>query len=443
MTSICRMEWAFLKKTGIVRPMLSQHTNDINADPLGGTLFILGNFPEQSQTFIQREMIEMKRRGISVNIFADTHVKHAHLDPVLQEIQRKTLYRPHPGKWIPGGILNGMRRPASFAETVKWALLLPHRSHYHRARFFTALLTASALAPVVLKRGYRYIHAHFAAYQTEVAMCLSRLTGLPYGATWHAYGIWKDRNILKEKIEGAEVILTCTANNVRHLEELVPGAKDRIHLVYHGLDLERLPKPCAIPNSDPPAWLAIGRLTPKKGFNYLIEAAGLLRKRGVRFRLDIAGDGPLESELKEQIAQNDLQEVVKILGAIPSSEVFEKLAGARGLVAPSIRDKKGDIDGIPNVLLEAMAMKRPVIGTNLSGIPEVVLSGETGVLVSPENPEELADAMVLLMEDLDFAKRAGEKGRELVERKFDVRRAVDEQITLLAIALKRNFPGAI
>ena len=443
MASIFRMEWAFLKKTGIVPAMSSQHINDINGDPIGGTLFIMGNFPEQSQTFIQREMTEMKRRGISVNIFADTQAKHAHLEPALQEIERNTLYRPHPGKWIPGGILNGMRSPVSFAATVKWALSLPHRSHYHRARFFTALLTASALAPTVLERGYRYIHAHFAAYQTEVAMCLSRLTGLPYGATWHAYGIWKDRNILKEKIEGAEVILSCTANNVRHLEALAPGAKHRVRLVYHGLDLERLPEPSDIPISGPPVWLAIGRLTPKKGFDYLIEAAELLRKRGVRFQIDIAGDGPQENELRQKIARYGLQEVVKILGAIPSFEVFERLASARGLIAPSIRDKDGDIDGIPNVLLEAMAMKRPVIGTNLSGIPEVVRNGETGVLVSPENAEELADAMVLLMEDLDFAKRAGEKGRELVEREFDVRRAVDKQIEILAKAQKRSFRGAV
>ncbi len=248
-------------------------------DPLAKTLFILGDFPQPAQTFIQREMVEMKKRGATVNVMADTRVESSHLHPLLQEIEQCALFADTPWKWISRSLLKGVVRAPRFARDLKWALSLPHRTRYNRARFVISLRTAMDLAPRIMEQGITYLHAHFAAYQTETAMCLSRLTGIPYGATWHAYGIWQDANLLKEKIAGALTILTCTEYNAFHLRELAGADADKIHLVRHGLDLSAIP--VFPPETEPetPTLVAIGRLTPKKGFNHLIEAAALLRDR--------------------------------------------------------------------------------------------------------------------------------------------------------------------
>ncbi|MCP4196964.1 MAG: glycosyltransferase family 4 protein [Proteobacteria bacterium] len=405
-------------------------------DPLAKTLFILGDFPQPTQTFIQREMVEMKKRGATVNVMADTRVESSHLHPLLQEIEQNALFADTPWKWITRSLLKGVVRAPRFARDLTWALGLPHRTRYNRARFVISLLTAMDLAPQIVDKGVTYLHAHFAAYQTETAMCLSRITGIPYGATWHAYGIWQDANILREKISGARTILTCTEYNAFHLRELAGADADKIHLVRHGLDLSDIPvfPPKAAPET--PTLLAIGRLTPKKGFNHLIEAAALLRDRALQFKIEIAGDGPEQDRLQEKIHTLQLDDAVTLLGAISNDRVWAKLASAVGLVAPSIRDKDGNIDGIPNVLLEAMAMSRPVIGTRLSGIPEVVREGETGLLVPPGDSASLANAMEKLIVDKESSTMFGQNGRTLVEKEYDVRRNIDEQIALLSAAQK-------
>ncbi|MCP4606042.1 MAG: glycosyltransferase family 4 protein [Proteobacteria bacterium] len=405
-------------------------------DPLANTLFILGDFPQPTQTFIQREMVEMRKRGISVQVMADTRVEASNLHPLLEEIEQQTLFADAPWKWISRSLLKGVASPSSFARNLKWALGLPHRTRYNRARFVMALLTAMDLAPRILDRGITYLHAHFAAFQTETAMCLSRLTGIPYGATWHAYGIWQDANLLKEKIAAARTILTCTEYNATYLRELAGAETEKIHLVRHGLDLKSIPTDAVGDVSEVPTLLSIGRLTPKKGFRHLVEAAAMLRDRSVAFHIDVAGDGPEQECLRNQIDALNLKDTVTLLGAISNDQVWARLASVRGLVAPSVRGKDGNIDGIPNVLLEAMAMKRAVIGTDLSGIPEVVRDGVTGFLIPPENPASLSDAMEKLIVDRGSAEALGHNGRALIEAEYDVQRNVDEQIALLCAAQK-------
>jgi glycosyltransferase involved in cell wall biosynthesis len=156
----------------------------------------------------------------------------------------------------------------------------------------------------------------------------------------------------------------------------------------------------------------------------------------MRFHIDIAGDGPEQGRLEEQIHNLDLGDSVTLLGAISIEQVWARLAAVHGLVAPSIRDKDGNIDGIPNVLLEAMAMQKPVIGTQISGIPEVVREGVTGILVPPADPVSLSNAMEKLIVDPVTATIFGKNGRALIEKEYDVRRNIDKQITLLSKAQK-------
>ncbi|MBW2260591.1 MAG: glycosyltransferase [Deltaproteobacteria bacterium] len=230
--------------------------------------------------------------------------------------------------------------------------------------------------------------------------------------------------------------MTCTAFNAEHLRNIAPEHAHKIHIVYHGLDLEALATPPPLPGGDETRWLAVGRLVPKKGYDTLLRACSLLRDGGARFRLRILGEGPEERTLRRLAAELKLEDHVQLVGRVQNTEVWEEIGRSHALVVPSVRDRRGDIDGIPNVIIEAMAMKRPVVGSDLSGIPEVVRPGETGLLVQPGDSLELSDAMARIGDDLEAAAAMGAAGRRLVEERFDVRKNIEEQIRLLARAGK-------
>ncbi len=182
--------------------------------------------------------------------------------------------------------------------------------------------------------------------------------------------------------------------------------------------------------------LAIGRMDPKKGFNMLIRAAQLLREKGEPFFITIVGDGPERARLEQEIRRWGLGRWIHMAGTLSNEEVFGHLVDAHALVAPSIQDRAGDLDGIPNVVIEAMAMGRPVVGSRLSGIPEVVHHHRTGLLVPPGEPEALAAAMAHLAQDRARLSNMGMQAKALVEERFDVRANVATQLSILDASLE-------
>lgn len=405
------------------------NANSMKDGDFSKTLFVMGDFPAFSQTFILRELKEFEKRGIALRVIADREAPNIDLDPWLQELKGRTTYI-RAAKSAGLGAIKGILAPWKLLEALRWALKLPHRSNFHRIRFITILLLAFDIAPWV-KKHFNYIHSHFAAFQTELAMCLSHLTGVPWGATWHAYGIWKDKNLLPEKIADARVIMTCTQFNADHLKKLAPSHTDKIHLVYHGLDFNQFAEPVPIPPGELPRFTAVGRLIPKKGFKYLIDAVAILIKRQIPCHLTIVGDGDEHAALTRRIRQLGLARNVTMAGHCSNEEVMKCLVASRGLVAPSIVAPDGNIDGIPNVLLEAMMAGRPIIGTRMSGIPEVIFDGVNGYLVPSEDATALADAMQKICTDDALTQSMGAAGRRFVEKHFNVIRSVDEQIEIL------------
>ena len=399
---------------------------------------VLWGFPEPSETFIQREMVHVRRLGGGVNVLAGHRVERADADPLLDQIAAEAMYLGPPAVWVARGLRYAVRRPSAFFGTLGWALRLPHRTAFHRVRMGVMVLAAAAAAERVRAAGYTYLHAHFAAYHTELVMALARLTGLPYGFTGHATGIWKDRNLLREKVGGARVVLTCTRHNADHLRRLAPEHAGKVHLVYHGLDFERLPEPAPLPPGATLRVLAVGRLVPKKGFTHLLDAVARLRRRGLDVHLTILGDGPERRRLEAQTARLGLADHVTMPGSVPNEAVWTALQASHALAMPSVRAKDGNLDGIPNVVLEAMAVARPVIGTRISGIPEVVLPGETGLLAEPGDAGALADALARLAADRKEAAAMGRRARAFVQEHFDVRANVARQLGLLEAAMAQE-----
>ena len=414
------------------------------AEPLDGDLrflekclfVLIWGFPEPSQTFIQREMQQMARRGGRIRVLAGHRVARSDLDSSLSSIADDALYLGSVLRRFVAGIAYAIQHPRQFGDVLVWGLRLPHRTLSHRLRMATMVLVAASVADRVRESGFTYLHAHFAAYHTEFVMALSRLTGLPYGFTAHATGIWKDRNILAEKIAGARLVMTCSQYNADHLRNLATQNADVVHLVYHGLDMEEIREAPPIPAGKATRFLAVGRLVPKKGFADLIAAFARLIERGYDAHLTIFGDGPERAHLGALISRHGISEVVSMPGTVINRMVLEAIGQSNVFVAPSVRGPDGNLDGIPHVILEAMTMGRPVVASRISGIPEVVIPGETGLLTEPGNVDALADAMASLCSDRSFGEEMGRNARRLVVNRFDVSRNARLQLDLLAEAIR-------
>jgi len=266
-----------------------------------------------------------------------------------------------------------------------------------------------------------HIHAHYAHTPAIIAMVVARLLQKTYSFTAHAGDIYVNPVILPEKIALAEFVVTCTDYNKDYLAALAgDGTDGKINRIYHGLDLANFDS-ARQPSDGSIHLLAVGRLREKKGFPYLIRACEHLRDRGYRFTCHIIGEGAQRERLETLIAELALQDRVFLCGALPHSEVLAEYRRATIFILPCIVAANGDRDGIPNVLLEAMAMQVPVISTPVSAIPELVEDRESGLLVPPGDVPALAAAIASLIDAPDLRRRLGRQGRAKVGREFDVR----------------------
>jgi glycosyltransferase involved in cell wall biosynthesis len=295
----------------------------------------------------------------------------------------------------------------------------------------TTLVLAGGVLSEARRRGVEHVHAHWATMPALAAYFMRRIEGLPYSLSAHAWDIYAERTLLREKMLAAEFVVTCTAANRETLVELgVP--REKVHVSYHGLDFGALPTP-RFDRTGPMRLLAVGRLVEQKGFAFLIEAAAELRRRGHALELRIIGEGPVRGALEERLTARGLEDAARLPGQLPQREVFEAYRWASCFVAPSVIASDGDRDGIPNVVLEAMSQGVPVVSTAVSGIPEVVRPGETGWLAPPGDAEALADAIEAAHRDASGAlPRAA---HALVRREFDVTRNVAVLVTWLSGSL--------
>jgi glycosyltransferase involved in cell wall biosynthesis len=203
--------------------------------------------------------------------------------------------------------------------------------------------------------------------------------------------------------------------------------------IYHGIDLDQY-RPRVVPAGDAPVLLAVGQLKEKKGYIYLIKACRILKDLGLGFRCEIVGEGPLREALQAEIDARDLSGTVELCGALHHPQVIHKYRSADIFVTPSILAADGDRDGIPNVILEAMAMQLPVAATLHSGIPEVVVDGVNGLLVPPADEVALAEALARLIGDGGLRRRLGLNGRKTVLEKFDIRRNAERLLAEFSLA---------
>jgi glycosyltransferase involved in cell wall biosynthesis len=429
--------------------------------------YVLMGFPRVSETFIASEIHRVEEAGIRVRLFVIKPVEEREANlrhPVVGRIRAQPEHLPDTTaltaplhRWRPRHLkpfAPAIRRtlrhhPKGLAGALKLALgqaLRDRRTPVSGPRkiYIKELLQAIALADRVLDAPeVRHLHAHFAHGTTTVTMLASRIAGVPFSFTGHARDIYacqlNPKGWLERKLGAARFAVTCTAANVRHLHSIESSA--RVHLVYHGLndDFARLVEGTG---PDPRGngtlrVLGVGRLVAKKGFDTLVDACGVLQRRGVPFEAAIVGqDDKHGDEIRRRIAGQGLEDVVRLPGPVGQAELLDEYRRASALCMPC-RLLPDDRDGIPNVLVEAMAAGAPVIASGVSGIPELVRDGENGLLVEPDDPEALAAALVRLHEDRALAARLSEAGRITVRERFDGARHAQVLARLFEEALAR------
>jgi glycosyltransferase involved in cell wall biosynthesis len=402
---------------------------DVPHEP-GKVAYILKMFPRFSETFILSEILELERQGMALRIFslklpndgrfhADVaHVKApvTYLPPVAVASFRDYL-APH---WRVFG-WNPRRYLSILWRTIR-------RRRWGALKRF---MQAGYIAPQLRDAGITHVHAHFASSATSVALYLHQLIGLSYSFTAHAKDIYIDgvaQDVLQRKLDSASFIVTVSDYNRAHLASIAPQAK--IVRIYNGLDLRRF-SPNGTHPETVPFVLAVGRLVEKKGFDVLVRACAILKSQRVPFQCRIIGTGALEHPLRALIAELNLDDLIELPGPMPREALITLYPRASVVVAPCVIGSDGNRDGLPTVLIEAMALGVPVISTDVTGIPELVQHERTGSIVPQNDPVALAAAIRTSLEQRTHAMEMAREGRCLVERRFDLRRNVTELRSLL------------
>jgi glycosyltransferase involved in cell wall biosynthesis len=389
--------------------------------------YIIGTYPDFSTTFIDREIRMLRQWGLEIQLLA---IRQPVLRSALSQEQR--LYQQDviyliPVKWL--SFLRGhlrflLTRPGTYLGTLLYLLTRPHPTA--RDRLMTLLHFAEGVyaAHLLKEQSVNHLHAHFVERAATVTVVASRLTDIPYSLAVHAgEDIYVHPVLLPEKFAGAKFVISCTQYNLDYLKQLgIPGLESKAMCIYHGLDIERYPP--ASKRHAPPLLLAVGRLVEKKGLEYLIRACRLLVNQKRDFVCHIVGPGPERRNLEALVAQLGLQDTVTLYGGLPHEKVIEQYDQAAIFVLPCVQASDGSLDGIPNVLPEAMAMKLPVVTTPVSAIPELVQDQVSGLLVPPRDEKALAAALARLLYDPLLCTQLGERGRQTVIEKFDIEQNV-------------------
>jgi len=361
--------------------------------------FIMSQFPEMHETFILRELVALDDAGLDLVIFSLKPCRDAVVQSGAKRFAERTFY-----PWS-AGAAGSLARAIFSSGALPW-MRWPVKSAY-------VTWAASRLARAAGSLGVGHLHAHWATAPTSAAMVISRMLGIPFSFTAHAWDIFAGDGRLGEKARAADFIVTCTGANVQAIGGMIdPADRRKIILNYHGIPGGR-GRTASRRGGGALGIAAVGRLVETKGFEHLVDSLAML---DFPFRLVIVGDGPARRALAKRARR--FGDSVRFEGIVPNERVFEILAESDVFVMPSIIARNGDRDGIPNVMLEAMSVGLPVVASAISGIPEAVRDARTGILVPPGDPASIAEALRRIRRDPGAAAHMGAEGRRLVAETF-------------------------
>ena len=402
--------------------------------------YVLGEFPSLTETFILREMQELRRRGFELRVFAlrkpaegrgfaceargrrqatPLHTRDADETTFPCESVR---YRP---SLLSAESLSAVgyfkiRHPVRFVRAIGQTAAANAAHPLAMLRCLRNVPTAAAFAREALRLGVTHVHAQFASMPADVARMMSALMASDFSISAHAADIHlQPARLLERKVRAARFVAVCTHYGAGEIRRKVGEGTVNLHVIPHGVPACE----AGVPDRDP-LIVAVGRLQPKKGFVTLVEACRLLRDRGTPFRCVIAGEGPERPRLEQAIDHGHLGDLVQLAGAQSQAQVAALLRRARAFTLPCTTAPNGDRDGLPNAILEAMAAGVPVVSTPVGGIPEAIEDGRTGLLVPPDDAGALAGRLEELLKNDGLCRTLSLSGRALVTERFGLERNV-------------------
>jgi glycosyltransferase involved in cell wall biosynthesis len=384
-------------------------------------LYVATNFTALSHTFITREIHALRKQGDTVALLSlRTPTTSAVTEPECDLSGCRHVY-PTPALSLMGSALRVLATsPRRFGRAVRVAFASPEDPFKLKLKLLYQMLNACRFVPWLRREGIEHIHSHFAGPSTSYAMFLATLTGRPFTFTDHGAGVFHDRIGLTAKFRLAAGISAISEFNIGFYPQ-VAATVPPVQVVRCGLDLSRFTFRQREACGSPVQILAVSRIVPKKGFTYLLDGLALLDREGIPWRCRMVGEGPSVPELQSKAQALGLDARLEFTGARQQDEIREMMLAADMFVLPCVLAPDGDMDGIPVTLMEAMACGCPVVSTRISGVPELVIDGRSGLLLEPEDGEAVGRAMARLAREPDLAAALSRGGRARVEEEFDIR----------------------
>lgn len=403
--------------------------------------YILANYPDVTQTFIYREVLALRRRGLVVHTLSILRPPAKLAAEAIPLVDETFYIFPIPWFKLLGLHLRYLfNRPLLYLGTLIFVLTRPGEPLKSRWRTLIHFLYSLLAVREVERLQPDYIHTHFGWSASTVALIASRLLKIPFSITLHSF-YNKEAHprhlLIEDKIRAARFVVTISEYHRQILVDLMAenGVAGKIHVVHHGLNPDAFTRPVETNyNNDMFTVVAVGQLIACKGFQVLIEACHLLAERGIAFHCHILGEGEERSRLEKLVDQYNLREHVLLPGRVYQEDLRQLLSQADAFALPCVRDESGRQDGLPVVLTEAMAMELPVISTRIAGIPELVDHGHNGFLTSPGDAKTLADMLLYLNDNPAVRQQFGKAGREKVLAEFSIHRSIDKLANLLTSA---------
>ncbi|MBW1695559.1 MAG: glycosyltransferase family 4 protein [Deltaproteobacteria bacterium] len=425
--------------------------------------FIMSTFPTLTETFVAGEikLLISHFQGSRIYSMRRPFDKTLHLESL--ELMKKTVYLPPPlsiaclksnARWL-------IKQPIRCLRVLLYLMIHTIYNPIHLAKTVYLLPQAAHLAELLQASNIDHLHAHWSGYPTTVALAVSKLTGLSYSFTSHACDMSMIKTLVAEKIKNALFVLTCTADALKFVRSFLPAEQiNKIKVNYHGCNLQKFRSELRRPGGGSRSIIvSCADLHERKGFPCLLQALAILQRENVNFSCFIVGEGPQRPLLEKMIQTLGLQGRVMLPGAVTQEELIEKYyAVADIFVLPCMvqrlrffrknvdlgrlkileckmsRGESIQKDGIPNVLVEAMAMKIPVVSSEIAAIPELIKHNQNGLLSPQKDSETLARHLILLIEDEKLRLRLGEAGCRTVHEFFDRSKNIRELLDIFSQA---------
>jgi colanic acid/amylovoran biosynthesis glycosyltransferase len=393
--------------------------------------FLTSQYPAASHTFIRREVEALRELGWSIDTFS---VRRPGADEAVSRADKAEadgtfyLLKQSVGAFLAADAATLFSRPGRYLMTLR--LALDHRAPGARGLFLGLAHFAEAvlLARELKRRRTTHLHNHFANSAATVGLLASRLLGIRWSFTMHGISEtdYPAGLMLGRKIEAAEFVACVSWFGRAQGMRLVSADQwHKMHVIRCGLPFDRIP-PKGPAEGNRRTIICVGRLSPEKGQAGLLQSFEILRPRHPELRLRLVGDGPERASLEALAKELGLLDAVTFTGRLPEEDTLAEIAGSDLLVLPSF------MEGLPIVLMEAMAAGVPVIASRVAGIPELVEDDKTGLLFTPSNWDELASRIDCLLGDEALRTRLAEQAKEKIASEFDTRTSAERLARLFS-----------